>query len=96
MVRHVKWLALALGIVAVILAVVGVIYFVVPAHSLPSALGAVPCPAKHPNCNTHRVRRGEAAIGLAVVFAVLAGISYVVAIRQQNQGTSMGRKLMGN
>jgi hypothetical protein len=86
MVRHVKWLALVLGIIAVLLAVVGIIYFVVPAHSLPSALGAVACPVKHPNCNTHRVRRGEAAIALAVVFAVLAGISYVVAVRQQSQG----------
>ncbi len=56
-----KWLSVVLGVLGLLSLVVAIIYFSVPAHSLPSFLGPL-----H-RVQAHRKRRGEAAIALTVV-----------------------------
>ncbi len=68
----IKWLSVVLGVVALLSLVVAIIYFSVPAHSLPSFLGPLN------RVQAHRKRRGEAAIALTVVLAVVAGILFYV------------------
>ncbi|HLM94782.1 MAG TPA: hypothetical protein VK283_00620 [Acidimicrobiales bacterium] len=63
-----KWLSVVLGVLGLLSLVVAVIYFSVPAHSLPSFLGPLN------RVQAHRKRRGEAAIALTVVLAVIVGI----------------------
>ena len=63
-----KWLSVVLGVLGLLSLVVAVIYFSVPAHSLPSFLGPLN------RVQAHRKRRGEAAIALAVVLGVIVGI----------------------
>lgn len=91
-----KWLALVLGILAVLAGIAAIIYYTVPAHSLPSMLGAVPCPVKHPHCSVHRVKRGEAAAVGAVILAVAAALVFFVGRRMDDSGQSAGARLMGN
>lgn len=73
-----KWIAAVLGVVGLVALVVAIIYFAVPAHSLPSFLGPL-----HIRTQAHRKRRGEAAIAAAVVLWVVAGIVFAVDRRQQ-------------
>lgn len=76
-----KWLTVVLGILGLLALVAAIIYFTVPAHSLPSILGPLHrVPAK-------RKRRGEAAIGLAVVLFVVAGIVIAVGRRSASPST---------
>jgi hypothetical protein len=64
------------GVLGLVALVAAIIYFTVPAHSLPSFLG----PLHGPNVasNAHRKRRGEGAIALAVVLWVIAGIVFYI------------------
>jgi hypothetical protein len=76
-----KWLALVIGILGVLLGVVAIVYLTVPAHSLPSMLGPLP------HVNAHRVRRGEAAAVGAVALLLVAVFVGVAARRSQKQAT---------
>ena len=66
-----KWISVVLGVLGLLALVVAIIYFSVPAHSLPTFLGPLN------RVQAHRKRRGEAAIALAVVLGVIAGIVYL-------------------
>ncbi len=74
----IKWLTAVLGVLGLVALVVAIIYFTVPAHSLPTFLGPL-----H-RVQAHRKRRGEAAIGLAVVLFVVAGIIIAVGRRSSS------------
>jgi len=74
-----KWLAAVLGVLGLIALVAAIIYFSVPAHSLPSFLGPL-----H-RVKAHRKRRGEAAIAAAVVLWVIAGILFYVDKRSSTK-----------
>ena len=86
-----KWLALVLGILGVLAGIAAIVYYTVPAHSLPSVLGAVPC-AKHwtqTYCDSiHRVRRGQAAAVAAGVLLVLAGLVFYLGRRMEAPAAS--------
>ena len=71
-----KWLAAVIGVLGLLALIGGILYFTTPAHSLPSFLGPLP------RVNAHRKRRGEAAIAIAVVLWVIAGIVLFVERRQ--------------
>ena len=77
-----KWLAAVLGVLGLIALVAAIIYFSVPAHSLPSFLGPL-----H-RVKAHRKRRGEAAIAAAVVLWVIAGIVLYVERRSSTTAPS--------
>jgi hypothetical protein len=70
-----KWLTAVLGVLGLLALVAAIMYFTIPAHSLPSFLGPMY------RVNAHRKRRGEAAIALAVVLWVVAGIVLYVGRR---------------
>jgi hypothetical protein len=74
-----KWLAAVLGVLGLIALVAAIIYFSVPAHSLPSFLGPL-----H-RVKAHRKRRGEAAVAGAVVLWVIAGILFYVDKRSSTK-----------
>jgi len=75
-----KWLTAVLGVLGLLALIAAIMYFTIPAHSLPSFLGPLHGPAVKPH--VHRKRRGEGAIALAVVLWVVAGIVYYVGRRQ--------------
>ena len=75
-----KWLAAVIGVIGLLALIAGIIYFTVPAHSLPSFLGPLP----HAAVKAHRKRRGDAAIAVAVVLWVIAGILFYVDRRQSS------------
>ncbi|MGA2522409.1 MAG: hypothetical protein ABSG81_16505 [Acidimicrobiales bacterium] len=77
-----KWISAVLGVVGLVALVIAIIYFAVPAHSLPSFLGTL-----HIRTQAHRKRRGEAAIAAAVVLWVVAGIVFAVDRRSSAPGT---------
>ncbi len=66
-----------LTVVAVILMVIAVIYFAVPASSLPSFMGRLP--SSLPGSDVHRVKRGVAAL---VVGLLALGAAWVLSRRQ--------------
>jgi hypothetical protein len=70
-----KWLTAVLGVLGLLALIAAIMYFTIPAHSLPSFLGPL-----H-RVKAHRKRRGEAAIALAVVLWVVAGIIFYVGRR---------------
>jgi hypothetical protein len=76
-----KWLAAVIGVVGLLALIGGILYFTTPAHSLPSFLGPLP------RVNAHRKRRGEAAIAIAVVLWVIAGIVIFVGQRSAKETT---------
>jgi uncharacterized membrane protein HdeD (DUF308 family) len=78
-----RWISAVVGVLGLLALVAAIIYFTVPAHSLPSFLG----PLHGPNVasNAHRKRRGEGAIALAVVLWVIAGIVFYVDRRSSAQ-----------
>jgi hypothetical protein len=71
-----KWLSALVGFVGLLALVAAIIYFTVPAHSLPSFLGPLHGSLVSPTA--HRKRRGEGAIALAVVLWVIAGIIFYI------------------
>lgn len=75
----IKWLSVVLGVLGLLSLVVAIIYFSVPAHSLPSFLGPLN------RVQAHRKRRGEAAVALTVVLAVIAGILFYVDRRSSSK-----------
>lgn len=64
-------IAIAIAVLGVLAAVAAILYFALPAHSLPSLL-----PGRVAHINGHRNRRGAAA---AVVAVVLFGLAWMVA-----------------
>ena len=75
----IKWLTAVLGIVGLLALIAAIMYFTIPAHSLPSFLGPLHGPGV--KAHVHRKRRGEAAIAIAVVLWVVAGIVFYVGRR---------------
>ena len=67
-----KWLSAVLAFLGLLALVAAIMYFTIPAHSLPSFLGPIE------RVNAHRKRRGEGAIALAVVLWVVAGIVFYI------------------
>lgn len=63
-----KIAAIVLAIVAVLAIIVGVIYLVEPAKSLPSILGTITHPAAR--ATAHRSLRGGTALAVGVIFLV--------------------------
>jgi len=62
-----------LAVIAILAVVVGVIYFIEPAKSLPSVLGTITSPASR--ATAHRSTRGAVAVGVGVVCLVAAAIA---------------------
>ncbi|HLM97417.1 MAG TPA: hypothetical protein VK283_13955 [Acidimicrobiales bacterium] len=81
----IKWISVVLGVLALLSLVVAIIYFSVPAHSLPSFLGPLN------RVQAHRKRRGEAAVALTVVLAVIAGILFYVDRRSSSKPAASGQ-----
>jgi uncharacterized membrane protein HdeD (DUF308 family) len=81
-----KWISVVLAVLGLLALIAGIIYFTVPAHSLPSFLGPIPIPRVKPNA--HRKRRGEAAIVIAVVLWVIAGIVFYVDNRSRTRAAA--------
>ena len=79
-----KWLAAVIGVLGLLALIGGILYFTIPAHSLPSFLGPLP------RVNAHRKRRGEAAIAVAVVLWVVAAIVIFVGRRQAAGASAAG------
>jgi uncharacterized membrane protein HdeD (DUF308 family) len=71
-----RLVAALLGLIGVALIVVGIVYFTVPAHSLPGFLGQL-----H-GINKHRSRRGEASVALGVICVILSAITSFSARRR--------------
>jgi len=67
MVRTVGVVLLILGLVAL---AVGIVYFVVPAHSLPSFMGRTHSPS------AHRSKRGTASVVVAVLLLIGAAVAF--------------------
>ena len=61
--RTMGWILIALGVLAVVAAI---LYFVLPAHSLPAFMG----PATH--ASKHRTKRGIAALVVGVVLLAIS------------------------
>ncbi|HTZ10590.1 MAG TPA: hypothetical protein VMB72_16060 [Acidimicrobiales bacterium] len=72
-----------LGVLGLLALIAGIIYFTVDANQLPSFLGAL-----HIHTHAKRKRRGEAAIVIAVVLWVIAGIVYYVDTRARSRTTT--------
>jgi hypothetical protein len=70
-----KWVGIAVVIVAVVLAAFGLVYLFVPAHSLPSVLGGTRFIARHKVF--YRSRRGEVLMIAAALLLIGAGLGYV-------------------
>lgn len=85
------WLAIIIGIIGILVGVVAIIYYTVPAHSLPSILGPVPNAKPH----VHRVHRGQSAAILAGGLLVLALVVGIVAWRTPKASGGVGRRLLG-
>ena len=80
-----KWLAAVVGVLGLVALVVGIIYFTVPAHSLPNFMGYIA--VSRPGGKAHHKRRGEAAIAAAVVLWVIGGILLYVDNRRNAPST---------
>ena len=61
-------LGLAAAVVGVVLLAVAIVYFAVPAKSLPSFMGQIQ------DATVHRNKRGAAALVLAVIALVVVGV----------------------
>jgi uncharacterized membrane protein HdeD (DUF308 family) len=78
-----RWLAAVIGFLGLLALIAGIIYFTVPAHSLPSFLGPLHGSLVAPNA--HRKRRGEGAIALAVVLWIIAGVVFYIDRRSSTK-----------
>jgi amino acid permease len=66
-------IAIVLAVIAVLLIVVSIIYFIEPAHALPSILGKITHPPHSlTRANAHRPLRGAGTLVIAVVLLVAA------------------------
>jgi len=66
-------LAVVLAVIAVLAIIAGIIYFIEPAHSLPSILGRITHPpASAARANASRSLRGAGAMVVAVICLVAA------------------------
>ncbi len=81
----IKWLVAVLGLLGAVALAAAIVYFTVPAHSLPSILGTLP------RVHAHRKRRGEAALAAAVVLWVIAAVVFYAGTRSGRRvGTGAG------
>jgi hypothetical protein len=74
--QPVKIIALILGIVGALAIAAAIVYYTVPAHSLPSILGTL-----HIHTKAKRVKRGEAALIIGIVIWVIAAAVFFVGVR---------------
>jgi amino acid permease len=66
-------IAIVLAVIAILLIIVSIIYFIEPAHALPSFLGKITHPpATLTRANSHRPLRGAGTLVVAVVCLVAA------------------------
>lgn len=88
-------LAVVCAILGLAAAIVAVIYYTVPAHSLPSFLGSLPknLASLARERNVHRTRRGELAVFFAIVLVVVAAVLGIVSRRSSAAGAAWGRLL---
>ena len=70
--KQIKWVVIVLAILGVLALVAAILYYSLPAHSLPSFLG--PIHLGHPGAKVHRKRRGEAALVGGIILLVIAAI----------------------
>ena len=86
----IKWLVAVLVLLGALALAAAIVYFTVPAHSLPSILGTLP------RTRAHRKRRGEAALAAAVVLWVIAVVVYYAGARSGRRiGTGTGTGTTG-
>lgn len=70
-----KLIAVVLGIVGALVLAAGIVYLTVPAHSLPSFLGAI-----H-HSSAHRTKRGDVATGIGAALLLVAIVLALVPTR---------------
>lgn len=73
-----KILALIIGIVGALAIAAAIVYYTVPAHSLPSILGTL-----HLHTKAKRVKRGEYALIIGIVLWVIAAAVFFFGIRME-------------
>jgi hypothetical protein len=71
----IRWLVAVLVVLGLLAVAAAVVYFAVPAHSLPSFLGTL-----H-GVKAHRTRRGTVALIVGIVLWVLAAALYFAGSR---------------
>ncbi|MGH9919329.1 MAG: hypothetical protein ACRD6W_10760 [Nitrososphaerales archaeon] len=76
-VAAVKIIAGIVGIIGLLAIAAAIVYYTVPAHSLPSILGTL-----HIHTKAKRVKRGESALIVGIVLLVISAILLFVDIRQ--------------
>lgn len=74
--RLMKIASIVLAVIGVLAIAAAIVYYTVPAHSLPSVLGTL-----HLHTNAKRVKRGEAALIIGIVLLVAAGVVFAVDLR---------------
>jgi hypothetical protein len=77
-----KWAAVIIGIIGALAIVAAIIYYTVPAHSLPSFMGTL-----HLHTKAKRVKRGEAALIAGIVLLIIAGVLVFVDIRNTRRAS---------
>jgi hypothetical protein len=80
----IKWLVAVLVLLGALALAGAIVYFTVPAHSLPSILGTLP------RVKNHRKRRGEAALAIAIVLWVIAAVIYYANARSSSRRVGTG------
>lgn len=78
-----RWLIVVLGVLGALAFIAAIIYYTVPAHSLPSFMGTL-----HIHTQAKRVKRGEACIIAGVVLWVIAIVLGVVHVRNTRRMAS--------
>lgn len=71
-----KILAAILAVIGALAIAAAIVYYTVPAHSLPSILGTL-----HLHTQAKRVKRGEAALIIGIVLWVAAAVVFFVGMR---------------
>jgi hypothetical protein len=75
------YLAMAVGILGILVGIAAIMYYTIPAHSLPSLLGPVPSAKPH----VHRIQRGQAAAVAAVALLIIAVVIALVGRRSERR-----------
>ncbi|HUO49679.1 MAG TPA: hypothetical protein VMU09_12690 [Acidimicrobiales bacterium] len=79
--RGALWLAMAIGGLGILVGIAAVMYYTIPAHSLPSFLG----PVAHAKAHVHRIQRGQAAAVAAVALLIIAVVIALVSGRSERR-----------
>jgi hypothetical protein len=73
-----KIAAITLGVLGVLAIAAAIVYYTVPAHSLPAFMGTLKAKA-------HRVKRGEAALIIGIVLLVASIVLGVISARNSRR-----------